>query len=351
MLKILKVLILIPIIAIFSQIVFSSPIIGEEYVKKLKEFKPSKSIYALLEDPKSGAGYVEVRGRVMNIFEFGENSFFTLHFDNNNPNSFIYIKLPETIDKEEIANKDIACILKWDLLSINQNLAMIQLNQDEHYEIEQCALLDGVIEYEAKLYNKNNTLTQFGKPVNFVLPTELSTPEEQAEKSTQNAYNINTAEKNKIFNIIKSVNKNISDSIATAYSDFILTYSVGHGVDPLFVCAILTQESRFKNSARSKVGAQGLGQLMPYTASGLGVLDPFDPKQNIYGTTKYLKNASKQLFGKYPKELNLNQLKLLAASYNSGPRAVKKYHGVPPYSETQNYVVKVLGYYMKYLNI
>ena len=358
MLKTVKILIYSLIIGIISLPVFASAYItGEEYVKALRELKPSKSIQSLLEDPQSGSGYVEVRGKVINIFEFGTNRFFTLHFEGeNNPIEFIYVNFPEDMEREDIENKNIAAILKWDILSLNQNIIQtIELNQDEHYDIEKCAFLEAVEEYESQLSSKKpknkSMIHQFGKPATFVIPAELATPEELAENSEYMSYNVQSTGKNKIITIIKSVNKDISDTLAMAYADFILTYSSAHGIDPLFVCAILTQESKFKNSATSYRGAQGLGQLMPYTAKGLGVLNAYDPQQNIYGTTKYLKNASGQLFNKYPKELNINQLKLLAASYNAGPGAVKKYGGVPPYSETQNYVVKVLGYYYKYLNI
>ena len=356
--KSFKILFFALLIGIFSFPLFaSSPITGEEYVKTLSLLKPSKSIQSLLEDPKNGAGYVEVRGKVVNIFEFGDNRFFTLHFpEKTAPVEFIYVNIPEDVAKEEIENKNIAAILKWDILSLNQNInTAIELNQDEHYDIKTCSYLEAVEEYESQIYSKktkkSSIIQQYGKPADFVMPTALMAPDELAQNSENMAYNIQSTGKSKIITIIKSVNREVSDTLAMAYADFILTYSSACGIDPLFVCALLTQESRFKNSATSYRGAQGLGQLMPFTAKGLGILNAYDPQQNIFGTCTYLKNASNQLFKKYPKELNIYQLKLLAASYNAGPGAVKKYGGIPPYSETQNYVVKVIGYYYKYMNI
>lgn len=111
--------------------------------------------------------------------------------------------------------------------------------------------------------------------------------------------------------------------------------SKSKGLDPDWVKAVVKTESNFNPKAVSHKGAQGLMQLMPETAESLGVEDPFDPEENIKGGTDYLKN----LLGKFKdKDLAL-------AAYNAGPGAVKKYGGIPPYSETQNYVKKVNNYY------
>jgi soluble lytic murein transglycosylase-like protein len=115
----------------------------------------------------------------------------------------------------------------------------------------------------------------------------------------------------------------------------ITTNAQATGVDPALVEAIIANESGFDPKATSRAGARGLMQLMPETAAGLGVLDPYDPAQNVRGGTRYLR-ALLDRFG---------DLELAVAAYNAGAGAVERYGGVPPYPETQNYVRNVLSRY------
>lgn len=107
------------------------------------------------------------------------------------------------------------------------------------------------------------------------------------------------------------------------------------GIDPALVEAIIANESGFDPKATSRAGARGLMQLMPETAASLGVLDPYDPAQNVRGGTRYLRSLLDR-FG---------DLELAVAAYNAGAGAVERYGGIPPYPETQNYVRHVLSRY------
>jgi soluble lytic murein transglycosylase-like protein len=118
----------------------------------------------------------------------------------------------------------------------------------------------------------------------------------------------------------------------TAYNETIRAASLEYGVDEAFLRAIIHAESAFNPRALSIKGAQGLMQLMPGTASDMGVLDAFDADQNIRGGARYLSLLLQDFHG--------NE-RLAAAAYNAGRGAVQRYNGVPPYAETKVYVERV----------
>jgi soluble lytic murein transglycosylase-like protein len=102
-----------------------------------------------------------------------------------------------------------------------------------------------------------------------------------------------------------------------------------HDIDPALLAGLIKQESGFNPNAGSPAGAQGLTQLMPGTASALGVTNSLDPAQAIEGGAKYLAEQLERFGGDTARAL---------AAYNAGPGAVQRFGGVPPYAETQNYV-------------
>src|SRR5579872_6551594 len=106
-----------------------------------------------------------------------------------------------------------------------------------------------------------------------------------------------------------------------------------HHLDPDLINSVIHAESGFNPRAVSPKGAQGLMQLMPQTASRLGVVNSFDPGDNLEGGTRYLR----ELLERY----NFDLIKALAA-YNAGPQRVEQYDGVPPYYETQAYVARII---------
>ena len=135
-------------------------------------------------------------------------------------------------------------------------------------------------------------------------------------------------------NVIHQANPAMPHAQTRAFAKDLLSSAHRSGIDPKIVAAIVIVESDWDIKARSSAGAIGLGQLMPETAAQLGV-NPHNPHENLRGTALLLAKLH-DLFRHKP-----HSLALTFAAYNAGPQAVSNYGGIPPYPETQRYVVKV----------
>ncbi|MBQ7501304.1 lytic transglycosylase domain-containing protein [bacterium] len=131
-------------------------------------------------------------------------------------------------------------------------------------------------------------------------------------------------------------NQNSRTWVSVDINPIILKYSKIWGVDPLLIEIMIRHESNFNPNAVSPAGALGLMQLMPDTASSLGVSDAFEAEQNIAGGTRYVAGLLERF----------NSVPLALAAYNAGPGAVLEYGGVPPYAETRYYVDTIYGEYL-----
>jgi soluble lytic murein transglycosylase-like protein len=138
--------------------------------------------------------------------------------------------------------------------------------------------------------------------------------------------------------VLKRTGRRLEPRHHETFDPLIRTASRTHGVPAALVKAVIAAESSFDAGAVSPKGAMGLMQLMPGTARELGVDDAFESDQNVQGGTRYLR----ELYDRYG-----DWLRTLAA-YNAGPEAVDRYDGVPPYTETREYVKRVLSYYRRF---
>jgi soluble lytic murein transglycosylase-like protein len=128
----------------------------------------------------------------------------------------------------------------------------------------------------------------------------------------------------------------------TRYNDVIREAAALYQIPEELVRAVIKVESDYEPRAISRVGAQGLMQLMPETAERMQVRDILDPRENILGGVRYLRILANMFNG---------DLELTLAGYNAGEYAVMHYGGIPPYEETQQYVARVLAYYRRYRDV
>ena len=136
---------------------------------------------------------------------------------------------------------------------------------------------------------------------------------------------------------IKETHKKPLESDTTDLYDHVISEaSKKHGVSFSLLKALIKTESDFDPRAVSRAGAMGLMQIMPENIRKLEIKDPFDPKDNIMGGTRYLKQLINRFNGK---------LHLALAAYNAGPGVVEKYQRIPPFQETENFVKQVMEYY------
>lgn len=125
----------------------------------------------------------------------------------------------------------------------------------------------------------------------------------------------------------------------TRYDTWIREAAALYQIPEALIRAVIRVESDFDPRAVSPANARGLMQMIPETAERMLVSDVFDPRQNIFGGVRYLRVLANTFNG---------DLALTVAAYNAGEGAVMRHGGVPPYPETQDYVVRVIGYYRQY---
>ncbi|MEZ4754913.1 MAG: lytic transglycosylase domain-containing protein [Bdellovibrionota bacterium] len=141
------------------------------------------------------------------------------------------------------------------------------------------------------------------------------------------------------YSIFKNPTSNNSKLFTDRYRSIIQTEAQRYRLSPALIQAVIHAESAFNPMAVSRKGAKGLMQLMPSNLNIYGVNNPFSPSQNI--------KAGAELLAKLVRKYNGN-IRLVLAAYNAGEGAVEKHQGVPPYTETRNYVPKVISLFHRY---
>lgn len=146
---------------------------------------------------------------------------------------------------------------------------------------------------------------------------------------------------------IKKVNRRLTNNQAYEIASGIVGFSLKYGVDARLIMAMVMTESSFNPNDRSHAGAMGLGQLMPSNVKEMGITNAYDTMQNLMGTVKLVRGHLNDYNAKFGGQ-TFDSIVMMLAAYNAGPGAVRKYGGVPPYRETQNYVKKVMKLYYQF---
>ena len=194
-------------------------------------------------------------------------------------------------------------------------------------------ILDQKFGERASFANVLNKFTDASKPVTS--KTEgYQLMGNSVNAVSQSDLNIRQAVKNA--DAYSQLPEGFEDYINTTTTELATYYKVD--LSPNLVKSVIKQESGFDPNAKSAVGAEGLMQLMPGTARDMGVFNSWNPYQNVKGGVKYLAQMLSRFDGNVQKAL---------AAYNAGPEAVAKHKGIPPYSETKNYVSTIMKDYLK----
>lgn len=160
-------------------------------------------------------------------------------------------------------------------------------------------------------------------PINFGLPRQQFNPNMEFKA---------------IYTYITEKYPRVRKDDAKKIAGYLVDYGKEHDLDPKFVAAVMARESAFNHRAVSSTGAKGLGQIKDFNFPSLNIKDPFDIKQNVSGTTAYLRKLKKRW------NSNANQARLTLASYFKGPNHVQRVNGVLD-TQTDKYVDDILGYY------
>jgi soluble lytic murein transglycosylase-like protein len=325
-----KRLLLIPLVLSLFGCVFAQSL--KTYLSLRKQYGIKRAVEVAALETMVGTRVMELQGRVKGTFQVGDR--FSILLERTDGRT-------ETIDSDGIPDwlqggNEIACrmLIKATRKDVNAPLRAILIAAAPEEQIGpiEKAEIDKAREIAARKAkgNPQNSTLPFRKqsiPKNWNLPSSEAMPYYAA--------------------FIKKENGKLSNSQAIEIAQGIIGFSLKYGVDARLIMAMVMTESDFDPNETSHAGAMGLGQLMPSNVQEMGISNAYDTMQNLSATVRLVRGHLNDYHAKTGGQ-SFESLVLALAAYNAGPGAVRKYGGVPPYRETQNYVRKVLKLYREF---
>ncbi len=310
----------------------------QQYLTLRKQYKITQAVGVESLETLVGTRIVEIQGRVKGVFRVQDKSALMLEKTDGGTEIIDANGIPDWLQGNDVpARLIVRATRAHETAQLKSNL-IAAAPEGKIYAIEYEAAQKAAARKRLEGVKTSRSGASSSNPKN-----PLFGPIGKPPKSTK-SWSLPAHEVTPIYaGFIKSRNKGLSDDEAYRIAEGIVGFSLKYGVDARLIMAMVLVESGFNPSARSSAGAMGLGQLMPGTAAGMGVGNPYDSMENLYACVRIVRGH----LDKYGKQTGdgFQGLILALAAYNSGSGTVRRFGGVPPYKETQRYVQKVIGWY------
>lgn len=249
----------------------------------------------------------------------------------------IYVEYADNRGEQAIDAKEVPSWLKGGEVSAR---LLVKATRQQEMALVQVELISAASDEEVTKYEKANSPAP-------VKPKTTTATAKRGTTSSRGGSVARTPVKQGYYEaiyakFIQNHNKRLNYDKAYEIAEALIRWSNHYQIDARLVVAILITESDFNPACVSNAGAKGLGQLMDVNCEEYGITNVYDTNQNLYGTIRQLREHLNRYKGK---DMDPDKLALALAAYNAGPGAVKKYGGVPPYRETQNYIKRVFTRY------
>jgi Transglycosylase SLT domain len=294
----------------------------KEYLALRKEYKITKSSPVGALDKFVGTKVLELKCVVKGVMQFDERT-------------SIYVEYPDNRGEQVI---DAASVPSWLLGGPVEARLLVKATRKEEFGSVQVELIAAATSAEVASSDSNIAPRE-------PAPVKSPTPKRSTTTSRGSSKRQLTGDP-KVISIyasfIKNHNKKLTNDRSYEIAEAVIRWSLTYDIDARLVMAVLITESDFNPTCFSSAGAMGLGQLMTENCKEYGISNPYDTNQNLYGTVRQLREH----LDRYPgADHDKTKLALALAAYNAGPGAVRKYGGVPPYRETQNYIKRIFSRY------